>query len=115
VQNGVNIFEVRARWGPDTDPSPAARNFVTDTVVPDTTITSKPASVTSATSATFDFIANEAAVTFECKLDTSNFAPCARPFTYTGLSRATHTFQVRARDAAGNVDASPATYTWRVS
>jgi hypothetical protein len=31
------------------------------------------------------------------------------------LAQGVHTFQVRARDAAGNVDPTPATYTWTVT
>ena len=34
--------------------------------------------------------------------------------TYTGLSVGTHTFHVRAIDLDGNVDATPAAWTWRI-
>ena len=40
---------------------------------------------------------------------------CTSPKAYTGLSAATHTFEVRATDAAGNVDPTPASRTWTVS
>jgi hypothetical protein len=30
------------------------------------------------------------------------------------LSRGSHTFNVRAKDGAGNVDPTPATRTWKV-
>jgi hypothetical protein len=39
---------------------------------------------------------------------------CESPRSYTGLSEGAHAFAVRARDAAGNVDGSPATRTWSV-
>ncbi len=38
----------------------------------------------------------------------------ACPVSYTGLSQGAHTFQVRATDTAGNVDATPASRTWTV-
>jgi len=52
-------------------------------------------------------------VSFECKLDAGPFAPCSSPSTYS-VKRGQHTFAVRAKDAEGNVDATPATQTWRV-
>ena len=39
---------------------------------------------------------------------------CDSPQSYSGLAVADHTFSVRATDAAGNVDASPATRSWTV-
>jgi LPXTG-site transpeptidase (sortase) family protein len=45
-------------------------------------------------------------------MDGSAFAAC--PANYTGLSAGTHTFQVRAVDPLGNVDSSPASYTWTI-
>lgn len=39
---------------------------------------------------------------------------CASPQTYSSLSQGSHTFQVRAKDAGGTVDPTPASYTWTV-
>lgn len=44
----------------------------------------------------------------ECRLDGAAFALCSSPKTYSGLSKATHQFEVRGVDAAGNADATPA-------
>jgi hypothetical protein len=54
----------------------------------------------------------ESGATYECRLDGGAWAACTSPKTYTGLGLAQHTVNVRATDAAGNVDPSPATATW---
>jgi len=85
-----------------------------DSTAPNTTIDSNPAALTNSTSASFAFSSNETGSTFECKLDGGTFAACTSPKSLTGLSEGSHTFSVRATDGAGNVDATPATYTWNV-
>ena len=53
---------------------------------------------------------SEAGATFECSLDGAAFAACpSRRSRPAAQPRARHTFEVRAVDAAGNVDATPAT------
>ena len=63
--------------------------------------------------AKFAFSASEPGSTFECKLDKAAFEPCSSPKVYK-VGRGKHTFQVRATDKAGNTDASPAKYAWKV-
>lgn len=81
---------------------------------PDTTILSGPDPDTTATSATFTFASTEAGSTFECRLDAAAFAACTSPKSYTGLPLGAHTFQVRAIDAALNIDPLPAVWSWGV-
>ena len=75
---------------------------------PETTIVSGPPAVTSAASPTFAFTASVPAATFQCSLDDGDFAACASPYTAPALSDGPHTFAVRAVDAAGNPDPTPA-------
>ncbi|MET0404611.1 MAG: Ig-like domain-containing protein [Cystobacter sp.] len=81
---------------------------------PDTEISSGPPATTSERDATFTFTSG-AGVSFECSLDGAAFSPCSSPVTFTGLQEGTHTFQVRAHDARGFADATPASWTWSVS
>jgi large repetitive protein len=99
--------------GPTTS-EPRIFTVAQDTSAPETTITSGPSGTTSERTATFEFGSNEPGVTYECSLDGAPFTPCTSPVTFTGLTDGEHTFRVRARDAAGNVDASPAGRTWTV-
>jgi len=86
-----------------------------DTGPPDTTIILKPTDPSDVLSPVFDFTSSKPNSTFECSLDGSAFAPCTKLLTVGPLALGSHTFQVRAKDAAGNLDPTPATYTWRVN
>jgi hypothetical protein len=125
LSTGTHTFSVYSvdRRG-IADPTPATRSWSIvppppDTTAPDTTITAGPAdgSSTVSTSASFSFEGTDdvGVAGFECQLDGSDWSGCSSPKAYSGLSVASHTFSVRARDAAGNVDPSPATRTWTVT
>ncbi len=86
----------------------AAALRASDGVAPDTTIDSGPSGVINTSTAAFGF-SSEPGATFECKLDAGAFEACTSPRTYGGLPDGAHTFSVRAKDAAGNVDPSEAT------
>ena len=60
------------------------------------------------------FSADEAGSGFVCKLDGKSFAACSSPQKYKRLKRRKHTFAVVATDTAGNADATPVTYRWKV-
>jgi len=85
-----------------------------DSIPPNTTITSGPASITRSTSASFAFVSSEFGSSFQCSLDNATFSPCSSAKSYTGLTNGLHTFRVLATDAAGNVDLTPAARSWRV-
>jgi hypothetical protein len=90
--------------------------IVADTTPPETTITSGPAEGETLTvdPATFGFSSSETGSTFECSLDGAAYTACTSPNSYTNLSNGSHTFDVRAKDGAGNVDATPASTTFSV-
>lgn len=113
LAQGSHTLEVRAvDLIGNVDPSPASYTWVIDTTAPQTTITTSPANPTSDPTGSFVFASNEAGSTFECRIDTGAFASCTANFTTPTLAAGAHTLEVRATDAAGNVDATPASYTW---
>jgi gliding motility-associated-like protein len=94
--------------------SSAIRSFTIDTKTPETTIVSGPPATTSSKAAEFNFTSNESGVTYEASLDGAAFAIVSNPVTFNNLQDGLHTFSVRAIDAAGNIDASPAAHTWTI-
>ena len=85
-----------------------------DVTAPDTAITGGPSGTWRSRTASISFTATEPGATFECHLDSAAFGPSASPATLSNLAAGSHTFWVRARDAAGNVDASPALRSFTV-
>ena len=83
-------------------------------VPPDTTMLRGPVSGTTSSTATLRFTGtdNVSLVTFECSVDLADFTPCTSPLVLTGVEVGPHTFQVRAVDASGNVDPTPAQHSW---
>ncbi len=80
---------------------------------PDVTFSTGPSTVSSATSASFSFTANEPGATFECRLDGGGYSSCTSPNVLSSLTEGAHTAYVRASDALANVG-NPATYDWTV-
>jgi hypothetical protein len=103
----------------NTSPASASVTFTIDTTQPNTTITIKPLNPSNSATAAIEFGGSDNAtaagsLAFECQLDSVSWTTCSSPANYAGLSQGSHTFRVRARDAAGNVDSTPASYIWVV-
>jgi len=84
---------------------------------PNTTIDSGPTGTITSGSASFSFSSSEASSSFECSLDGAPFASCTSPKSVPNeglLADGSHTFKVRATNAAGNTDPTPASSTWKV-
>ncbi|HET9516657.1 MAG TPA: hypothetical protein VFO77_02900, partial [Actinoplanes sp.] len=117
LANGSHTFSVRATDGSgNTDASPATRTFtvaVPDTTPPDTTITKHPKKKTFLRKAKFAFTSSEPGSTFKCKVDRKPWKTCTSPYKVK-VKPGKHKFRVRAIDAAGNVDPTPAVWKWRV-
>ncbi len=115
LTDGEHSFHVRAvDAATNRTATPASTTFTVDTTAPDTTLDSTPSTLTNDATPDFAFSSQDAGVTFECRLDTDDFTICESPFTPTLLSDATHIFSVRAIDAAGNADETPASFEFTV-
>lgn len=119
LSNGSHTVRARASDAAgNTSPDSNTNTFIVDNTAPDTTITANPTNPSAVTTPSFSFTGNDGAgvggLTFECKLDAGAFTSCTSPYTTPALSDGSYTFQVRATDALGNTDPSPASYTWDV-
>lgn len=116
LPDGTHTYRVRMTDHAGNQAS-VERTWTIDTAVPDTTLLSGPAegSTSASNEASFEFASPESGATFECRLDGAAFAACTSPLKLTGLTNDDHVFEVRARDAAGNVDATPVRRAWRVN
>ncbi|NUR75099.1 MAG: hypothetical protein HOQ28_02280, partial [Thermoleophilia bacterium] len=118
--DGQHTFSVEAVDAAGNTGAPVTYTWTIDTAPPDTslTVTAPSSASTRTTNASFSF-SSEAGATFQCALDTpagvGAFAACTSPTSYAGpLGEGTYAFHVRAIDAAGNTDGSPAAFTWTV-
>jgi hypothetical protein len=114
---GVNgeILSTNKRWTFTT----STTSPTSDTMPPETSITAGPSGATNDSTPTFEFsgsddITPSTSLTYECRIDSGTFAACTSPYTAPALSDGAHTFEVRAKDAANKVDATPASRTLTV-
>jgi outer membrane protein OmpA-like peptidoglycan-associated protein len=115
LSSGSHTFEVRATDASgNTDPEPATYTWTADTTPPDTVVTSGPSEYSSSAAASFGFAADDAEASFECRLDGTDWASCSSPQAYGPVGDGPHTFSVRAIDALGNTDTTPASRSWTV-
>ena len=106
----VRAVDAGGRTGVLADPW----RWAVDTQPPDTLLVSAPEPLRRWRDAELAFRSGDGGIRFQCRLDGGAWATCASPHRESALSNATHTMDARAIDAAGNVDPTPLTATWRV-
>jgi CSLREA domain-containing protein len=118
VPAGQNITATAMKTSTgDTSEFSAPRTVALSTssdLSPETTKLSGPSGVTRSPTATFRFSSPDPEATFGCSLDGGAYYGCSSPETIHGLSEGRHVFAVRAVNEEGNVDPSPAVWTWSV-
>lgn len=113
LADGPHTFVVRAVDAALNTSSPfASENWTVDTTGPDTSITNGPSGDVPAGDVSVDFGSPEAGATFECRLDGADWTPCSSPLLVAAPAAGPHTLDVRALDALGNPDPSPASAAW---
>ena len=87
-----------------------------DITDPDTTITQTPGYTGDTGHQPISFVSNETApeVHFQCSPDGSPWQNCTSPFDAANGREGDHEIRVRAIDAQGNIDPTPATGTWQL-
>jgi Bacterial Ig-like domain len=106
IGQGSHTLQIQAvdRAG-NVSASSATRSFRTDATAPTVTINSGLEGPTNQRSTTFTYSANEPGVSFGCRLTGEQFRACAGPQSYSDLADGRYSFEVHARDAAGNMSA----------
>ena len=113
IPDGVRWLRARAVDTGGNPTNSASRMIVIDNALPTTTIVRAPEGAVSSTNATFSF-RSEPGATFVCSLDRRAYTPCESPLRYENLASGPHTFRVRARDAAGNLEPIAVGRAWTV-
>ena len=110
LADGPHVFEVRATDDVGRrEPVPARYEWTIDTKAPETTVLTGPIGVSADEWGVLTFASDEPAATFECAAGGGAWVPCR-----SGEPARSHLgwINVRARDAAGNVDATPVEWRW---
>ena len=122
LPDGTYVFDAHAvDVAGNVDPTPVTRTFTVDNVDPDTSFTHNlgQSSFAPSGAVTFFLSSTESGSTFRCRLLSEGapepeFASCPATHPFSGLAEGSYVFQVEATDPAGNVDDTPAQWTFMV-
>ncbi|WP_224244902.1 adventurous gliding motility protein AgmC [Hyalangium gracile] len=130
LSEGTHTFEVYAvDASGEQDATPARFTWEVDTTPPDTAITGSPSNPTELSTATFSFsgaglggrywcrewMGTPSGSFQDCGLAGAGGLPDIGTKTFTNLASGSHSFEVYAEDAAGNVDATAAQFAWVIA
>ncbi|MCD6015847.1 MAG: hypothetical protein K0R88_1931 [Solirubrobacterales bacterium] len=110
AQTFCDAIAISCELAPPPPPPPPPA----DASAPETQITKDAPNKTEKTKLKFRFKSSEPNSTFECKLDKRAWKLCRSPKKLKQLDEGKHKFKVRAIDAAGNTDRTPAKDKFRV-
>jgi hypothetical protein len=113
LTDGQHRMRIWGRAGSWQDQVPVSHSWTVDTTAPQTTLTGGEVSGGVMKS----IFTSEAGASFRCRVTGpgrgDTWSPCSSPVTFEGLTReGTYTFEVAAYDAVGNLDPTPAGWSW---
>ncbi len=118
---GPRVLGAGVDIGADEYPPPPVTEPPAVDDPPETTITKGPKrrqrTKGKRAKAKFEFTSSESGSSFECKLDKAGWQPCASPYEMKLKAKRKpkdHALLVRATDAAGKLDQTPAEYRWTI-
>src|SRR6187397_968346 len=129
VGDGTHTFSVRSEDNAgNKDSTPASFTWTVDTTPPMTSIISaidgnnntiSDNGNSESTSIRFNFSGTDTGGAgvdhLECNIDNSKYVACTSPFVFLNILKdGIHTFNVRSIDRVGNINLSPASFTWTI-
>jgi len=113
---GEHNFQVRCvDQAGNADPAPPSYTWTVDWTPPISSFVVTPPDPSDHNFAYFEFGCNEAApCTYECNLNYGGWQPCSNPHTFTALPNGWNEIEIRATDAAGNLEMSSQYFSWNV-
>ncbi|MEN9798989.1 MAG: hypothetical protein RL653_2685, partial [Pseudomonadota bacterium] len=115
LSDGSHALSVYARDAAgNEDPVGAHWSWTVDTSLPDTLVLEGPPGWSNQDVAVLLVASTAPDAHWECALDGAPFTACGPTVVFSELSEGPHLLEVRARNAAGTVDPSPARHAWTV-
>jgi hypothetical protein len=116
LAEGTHSFHVRASNANGIG-TPTNYGWTVDLTAPTAKINTHPVDPSPGNSASFGYGSSDGGTKFECRLSPveASFSICGpSPKTYLSLANGQYKFEIRAIDAAGNVQATPTAFAWTV-
>src|SRR6187431_2218823 len=129
LKDGIHTFTVLSEDNAgNKDSTPASFTWTVDTTPPMTSIISaidgnnntiSDNGNSESTSIRFNFSGTDTGGAgvdhLECNIDNSKYVACTSPFVFLNILKdGIHTFNVRSIDRVGNINLSPASFTWTI-
>ena len=114
LDEGSHTWEVRATDSNGNQSASASTTWTVNTAPPGTELDGATSGRSRSKTGKFRFSSNRSGATFECSLDSGDWAACTSPYETDELADGRHTIQIRAVAGEGNYDPTPVTRQWTI-